>query len=119
MLSKVVVTLSPAVTDREGYKQLVCKHYPAVLDFLLLGFAPRNLKRHFATRLAHDEIQGLHEQAPSTDIPIITGCFMLFRTAALRSVGASTSATFSISKTSICPCACTSKTVLPTCPRCP
>jgi hypothetical protein len=87
MLSKVVVTLSPAVTDREGYKQLVCKRYPAVLDFLLLGFAPRNLKRHFATRLAHDEIQGPHEQAPSTDMPIISGSFMLFRTAALRSVG--------------------------------
>jgi hypothetical protein len=84
MLSKVVVTLSPAVTDREGYKQPVCKRYPAVLDFLLLGFAPRNLKRHFATRLAHDEIQSLHEQAPSTDIPIIS--FMLFRTAALRSL---------------------------------
>jgi GT2 family glycosyltransferase len=32
-------------------------------------------------------MRDLPEQEPSTDIPIISGCFMLFRTAALRSVG--------------------------------
>lgn len=82
-----VVALSPAVTDGEGHKQHVCKRYPAVLDFLLRGFAPQALKRRFATRLARYEMQDLPEQAPSTDIPIISGCFMLFRTAALRAVG--------------------------------
>lgn len=82
-----IVALSPAVTDGEGHKQYVCKRYPSVLDFLLRGFAPAFLKRSFATRLARYEMRDLPEQEPSTDIPIISGCFMLFRTAALRSVG--------------------------------
>ena len=82
-----VVALSPAVTDGNGHKQYVCKRYPCVLDFLLRGFAPAFLKRRFATRLARYEMRDLPEQEPSTDIPIISGCFMLFRTAALRCVG--------------------------------
>ena len=82
-----VVALSPAVTDGEGHKQYVCKRFPSVLDFLLRGFAPAFVKRRFATRLGHYEMRDLPEQAPSTDIPIISGCFMLFRGAALRCVG--------------------------------
>ena len=82
-----VVALSPAVADGEGHKQYVCKRFPSVFDFLLRGFAPSFLKRRFATRLARYEMRDLSEQDPSTDIPIISGCFMLFRTSALRSVG--------------------------------
>lgn len=82
-----VVALSPAVAGGDGRKQYVCKRYPSVLDFLLRGFAPSFVKRRFAARLARYEMRDLPEQEPSTDIPIISGCFMLFRTAALRSVG--------------------------------
>ena len=82
-----VAALSPAVRDGEGHKQHVCKRYPSVLDFLLRGFAPQGIKRAFNKRLAHYEMRELSEQEPSTDIPIISGCFMLFRTAVLRSVG--------------------------------
>lgn len=82
-----VVALSPAVADGEGHKQYVCKRYPSVLDFMLRGFAPSSVRRRFASRLARYEMRDLPEQEPSTDIPIISGCFMLFRTAALRSVG--------------------------------
>lgn len=82
-----LVALSPAVTDGKGLKQYVCKRYPSVFDFLLRGFAPSFLKRRFERRLARYEMQDLSEQQPSTDIPIISGCFMLFRTAVLQSVG--------------------------------
>lgn len=82
-----VAALSPAVVDGEGHKQFVCKRYPSVLDFLLRAFAPFYLKGRFASRLARYEMRDLPEHAPSTDIPIIGGCFMLFRTAALCSVG--------------------------------
>ena len=82
-----VVALSPAVADGNGHKQYVCKRFPSVLDFLLRGFAPSFLKRRCAARLARYEMRDLTEQAPSTDIPIISGCFMLFRTSALRAVG--------------------------------
>lgn len=82
-----VVALSPAVTDGEGHKQYVCKRYPSVFDFLLRGFAPAAIKRRFASRLDRYEMRDLPEQQPSTDIPIISGCFMLFRTEALHAVG--------------------------------
>lgn len=82
-----VAALSPAVRDGDGHKQYVCKRYPSVFDFLLRGFAPQGIKRAFNKRLAHYEMRELSEQEPSTGIPIISGCFMLFRTAVLQSVG--------------------------------
>lgn len=82
-----VAALSPAVHDGEGHKQYVCKRYPSVFDFLLRGFAPQGIKRVFNKRLANYEMRELSEQEPSTGIPIISGCFMLFRTAVLQSVG--------------------------------
>lgn len=82
-----VAALSPAVRDGEGHKQYVCKRYPSVLDFLLRGFAPQAVKRIFDKRLANYEMRELSEQLPSTGIPIISGCFMLFRTSVLQAVG--------------------------------
>ena len=82
-----VAALSPAVRDGAGHKQYVCKRYPSVLDFLLRGFAPQGIKRAFDKRLANYEMRELSEQKASTDIPIISGCFMLFRTSVLQSVG--------------------------------
>ena len=82
-----VAALSPAVRDGDGHKQYVCKRYPSVLDFLLRGFAPQGIKRAFDKRLANYEMRELSEQEPSTGIPIISGCFMLFRTSVLQSVG--------------------------------
>ncbi|MDO9318161.1 MAG: glycosyltransferase [Gammaproteobacteria bacterium] len=87
MQNPAVAALSPAVRDGEGHKQYVCKRFPSVLDFLLRGFAPAVVKRAFNKRLANYEMRELSEQEPSTGIPIISGCFMLFRTSVLRSVG--------------------------------
>lgn len=81
-----IVALSPAVYGEDGSKQYVCKRFPSVLDFLVRGFAPHSIKQIFATRLAHYEMQDLPEHEASTDIPIISGCFMLFRTQALKAV---------------------------------
>lgn len=82
-----VAALSPAVSNGEGRKQYACKRYPSVLDFLLRGFAPQAVKRIFDKRLANYEMRELSEQLPSTGIPIISGCFMLFRTSVLQAVG--------------------------------
>lgn len=81
-----VVALSPAVSDGEGNKQYVCKRFPSVLDFLLRGFAPGFIRSLFTKRLSRYEMRELSEQSASTDIPIISGCFMLFRTSVLRGV---------------------------------
>ena len=81
-----LVALSPAVTFEDGSKQYGCKRFPSVLDFLLRGFAPQAIKQRFAQRLAHYEMQDLPEDSPSTDIPIISGCFMLFKTSTLVAI---------------------------------
>lgn len=81
-----VVALSPSVHYPDGSKQYVCKRFPSVLDFLLRGFAPRRIKTWFSSRLARYEMRDLPEDQASTDIPIISGCFMLFRTQALQAV---------------------------------
>ena len=82
-----VAALSPAVDDGHGHKQYVCKRYPTVLDFVLRGFAPARVKGWFRQRLAWYEMQDLPETSPSVNIPIISGCFMLFRTEVLHRVG--------------------------------
>lgn len=82
-----VAALSPAVDDVRGHKQYVCKRYPSVLDFVLRGFAPARVKGWFRQRLAWYEMQDLPETSPSVNIPIISGCFMLFRTEVLHRVG--------------------------------
>ena len=84
--NREIAALSPAVFEEDGRKQYACKRFPSVFDFLIRGFAPSVLKRLFAKRLAHYEMQDLSEQRPSTDIPIISGCFMLFRTQSLLAV---------------------------------
>lgn len=81
-----VAALSPAVCDAAGHKQHACKRFPTVLDFVLRGFAPQGIRKLFDRRLARYEMRDLSEQQASTDIPIISGCFMLFRTPALQAV---------------------------------
>lgn len=85
-VNQEIVALSPAVFEEDGSKQYGCKRFPSVLDFLLRGFAPLSVKQRFAKRLAHYEMQELAEHEASTDIPIISGCFMLFRAQALKAV---------------------------------
>jgi len=82
-----VAAISPAIEDGEGHKQYACKRYPTVLDFLLRGFAPASVKGWFRKRLAWYEMQDLPETSPSLNVPIISGCFMLFRTPVLHKVG--------------------------------
>lgn len=81
------VAVAPAITDGDGNREYACKRYPSVLDFLLRGFAPAFLRRWFSARLARYEMQDLPGDRPTQDIPIISGCCMLFRSSALRELG--------------------------------
>lgn len=79
--------LTPQATDGNGNKQYLCKRYPSVLDLLLRGFAPAAVKTLFRQRLAAYEMRDLDAGQVVWDVPIVSGCFMLFRTAALTAVG--------------------------------
>lgn len=81
-----VVLLSPSATWPDGMRQYLCKNYPAVLDFMLRGFAPQWLQDLCKVRIARYEAR--HLQAGTVaDVPIASGCFMLARRRALVDVG--------------------------------
>jgi GT2 family glycosyltransferase len=80
------VAVAPAVQNGNGDTVSACKRFPSVLDFLLRGFAPARVKTLFRRRLDHYEMADLPVDKPTDDIPVISGCFMLFRHAALRTL---------------------------------
>ena len=78
-----IVLASPFAQYENGEKQYLCKRYPSVLTFLVRGFMPKALRRLFNKRLEKYEMHQLSERKPTSDIPIVSGCFMLCRTDAL------------------------------------
>ncbi len=81
-----VVAASPYAEYHNGDRQYLCKRYPSVLTFLLRGFFPGPLKKLFAARLAAFEMHDLADDAPSLEVPLISGCFMLCRSDALKQI---------------------------------
>ncbi|HHQ5456011.1 TPA: glycosyltransferase [Aeromonas veronii] len=80
--------LTPFATWENGEVQLLCKRYPTVFDLLLRGFAPAFVKKLFQTRLAKYEMADqLNDRDVLWDPPIVSGCFMLFRTDVLQQLG--------------------------------
>jgi hypothetical protein len=79
--------LAPAVYDGEGRQQFLCKRYPAVLDFLLRGFAPRWIAQFFSGRLARYELRDRVDEGVMWDPPVVSGSFMFFRTSILQRLG--------------------------------
>lgn len=80
--------LTPFATWEDGQVQRLCKRYPTVLDLLLRGFAPTFMKRMFHRSLAKYEMADqLNDHDVLWDPPIVSGCFMLFRTEVLQQLG--------------------------------
>jgi len=89
-----VVILSPAVRGPDGEAEYLCKRYPALLDLALRGFAPAALKGMFRERLARYEMRDLPQDAPSRDVPLVSGAFMFCRRAAIAQIGGFSGAFF-------------------------
>lgn len=80
--------LTPAIVDDSGQLQYLCRQYPTLVDLFVRGFLPRSVRRFFAQRLARYEMRAqINERDTLWDPPIVSGCFMLFRTPVLKKLG--------------------------------
>lgn len=74
--------------NERGEQQFLCRRYPSLVDLFVRGFLPLRLRRHFDARLARYELRDVTREADRTQQPfapqIVSGCFMLYRSAALR-----------------------------------
>ncbi|MFL9907878.1 glycosyltransferase family 2 protein [Paraburkholderia sp. RL17-337-BIB-A] len=79
--------LTPRVGDDKGDLQYLCRRYPTLLDLLIRGFMPGRIRELFSARLAFYEMRDLiNERDVVWDPPIVSGCFMLFRTNLLKTL---------------------------------
>ncbi|MFB9128419.1 glycosyltransferase family 2 protein [Paraburkholderia dipogonis] len=77
--------ITPWIGDEHGEQQFLCRRYPTLLDLFVRGFLPSGMRRLFERRLAHYEMRDrINARDTVWDPPIVSGCFMLFRMAALK-----------------------------------
>ncbi|WP_273785546.1 glycosyltransferase [Brucella intermedia] len=79
--------LSPYAIWPNGRKQYLCKRYPAAFDLILRGFAPQSVRSLFSGRLSQYEMQNETQNAVYWNPPIVSGCFMFFRSNSLKKAG--------------------------------
>jgi GT2 family glycosyltransferase len=82
-----IALVSPRVQREDGAQEFLCKRYPSLFVLLLRPFAPRFIRRLFRRQLHRYEMRDLCSGVEEADILLASGCFMLARTAALRSIG--------------------------------
>lgn len=91
LVHPAVGLIAPRTYDRNGNIQFLCRRYPRALDLAVRGFFPHSLHRFFERRLAHyelrDETESSNASGLSFDPPIVSGCFMFFRTTTLKITG--------------------------------
>ncbi|TWG91598.1 hypothetical protein L598_005800000110 [Mesorhizobium sp. J18] len=79
--------ITPAAFYPDGRRQYLCKRYPSLLDLLLRGFAPPVVRRLFHRRLNRYEMRDRIGDEVVWDPPVVSGCFMLFRSEVFRELG--------------------------------
>ncbi|TCG09495.1 glycosyl transferase [Paraburkholderia steynii] len=77
--------VTPRIDDDQQGIQYLCRRYPTVLDLFVRGFLPSGFRRYFRGRLVRYEMRDVINGHDVTwDPPIVSGCFMLFRTDLLK-----------------------------------
>ena len=77
--------LTPHIGDEGGGTQYLCRRFPAIFDLFARGFLPARVRQFFRKRLARYEMRDvINDHDIVWDPPIVSGCFMLFRTEVLK-----------------------------------
>ncbi|KAA0077316.1 glycosyltransferase [Trinickia soli] len=77
--------VTPRIDDDRAGIQYLCRRYPAMLDLFVRGFLPSRLQRWFSRRLGRYEMRDvINGRDVVWDPPIVSGCFMFFRTGVLK-----------------------------------
>jgi GT2 family glycosyltransferase len=76
----------PKVLDLNSNVQYICKRLPSPFDLIIRRIAPDFFNRLFTRRLNWYEMRDM-DYNKSFEAPSLSGCFMLFRTQALKEVG--------------------------------
>ncbi|WCM20560.1 glycosyltransferase family 2 protein [Paraburkholderia bryophila] len=77
--------ITPWIGDEDGRQQFLCRRYPTLLDLFSRGFLPSRLRQLFTSRLSRYEMRDcINARDIVWDPPIVSGCFMLFRTPVLK-----------------------------------
>lgn len=79
--------ISPHAVWPDGRRQYLCKQFPAVFDLLLRGFTPSIIRDAFNKRLSRYELRDETQDDIFWDPPIVSGCFMFFRSKVLNQTG--------------------------------
>ncbi|MBZ5790188.1 glycosyltransferase family 2 protein [Burkholderia contaminans] len=80
--------LTPRIDDGNGHLQYLCRRYPTMLDLAVRGFMPARFRRFFSSRLSRYEMRDvINNRDIVWNPPIVSGCFMLFRTGILKRLG--------------------------------
>ena len=82
------VAIAPDVREPDGSRSHLCRRQPSVRVLFLRAFAPRWGRALFPRLLDDYELRDLVDgDQPVWDPPLISGCFMLFRTVELKRLG--------------------------------
>lgn len=76
--------ISPHAVWPDGRRQYLCKQFPAVFDLLLRGFTPSIVRSAFYKRLSSYEMREETQANVFWNPPIVSGCFMFFRSEVLQ-----------------------------------
>lgn len=77
--------IAPFVSDGQGRLTYLCKRYPSLLVLLLRGFVPHVIRRLWQNRLDAYSMQDvINDHDVYWDPPIVSGCFMFFKTTILK-----------------------------------
>ncbi|MCX4028852.1 glycosyltransferase family 2 protein [Endozoicomonas sp. SM1973] len=82
-----VVLVSPKILNEKGTLESGVKSYPSVFVLLLRFLNNKKLNRLFQKKLADYENHQVVNSNSITDVNIVSGCFMLFRSSILKQLG--------------------------------